>query len=244
MSSSARSIPDIPGDYQHRALHHGPHSQRRWHRQKLEVVLAAAARRPFRSALDAGCGSAIVSSQLARAHPASTVVGLDLSCSAIDFCRATYRDEPNLSFATADLTLPDLDVNRQFEFVFSTEVIEHLEQDQVAHYLGNLHRFGSRECRYFLSTPDYSTSWPAVEWSLDLLRLTPRMRGHQHLTLFTPHRLRRVLEQAGFRLERLYGFCGFGPLFGSLSPALANWVEAWETQRARGLLIGCEFTKC
>jgi 2-polyprenyl-3-methyl-5-hydroxy-6-metoxy-1,4-benzoquinol methylase len=244
MSSNVRSIPDIPGDYQHRALHHGPHSQRRWHRQKLEMVLATAARRPFRSALDAGCGSAIVTAQLASAHPTSSVVGLDLSRSAIDFCRATYCKVQNLSFETADLTQPGLELNRQFDFVCSTEVIEHLKQEQVAHYLGNLHKFGSRECRYFLSTPDYSSSWPAVEWSLDLLQLTPRMRGHQHLTLFTPHRLRRVLEQVGFRLERLYGFCGFGPLLVSLSPSLANWVEVWEKRRSRGLLIGCEFTKC
>jgi 2-polyprenyl-3-methyl-5-hydroxy-6-metoxy-1,4-benzoquinol methylase len=243
MSSNAHSVPDIPGDYQHRALHHGPQSQRHWHRQKLEVVLDVAARHPFCSALDAGCGSGIVSCQVARIYPAAHVVGLDLSSSAIDFCRATHRNEQNLSFHTADLTQPGLQLNQQFEFVFSTEVIEHLEQDQVASYLNNLHRFGSRQCRYFLSTPDYSTSWPAVEWSLDFLRLTPRMRGHQHLTLFTPDRLQRALEQAGFRVERLYGFCGFGPLLGSLSLTLAAKVESWEKRRARGLLIGCEFTQ-
>ncbi|HYC71298.1 MAG TPA: class I SAM-dependent methyltransferase [Opitutaceae bacterium] len=244
MFSGAPSIPDIPGDYQHRALHHGPQSQRRWHRQKLEIVLEAAARRPFDSALDAGCGSAIVSAQLARAYPDAEVLGLDLSRGAVEFCRRTYGAQRNLAFLTADLTQPDLKLDRAFDFIFSTEVIEHLQPDQVAQYLRNLHRFGRPGCRYFLSTPDYSTCWPAVEWTLDLLRLTPRMRGHQHLTLFTPGRLRRALEHAGFRLDGMYGFCGFGPLLGSVSSALATRLESWERRRGRGLLIGCEFSKC
>ena len=243
MSSSERSIPDIPGDYQHMAMHHGPHSQRRWHRQKLEIVLESAARNPFRSALDAGCGSAIVSARIARAFSGSTVVGLDLSSSAIEFCRTTYRDEPNLSFRIANLTKPDLEISQQFEFVFSTEVIEHLRLDQVSDYLKNLHRLGSPGGRYFLSTPDYSTAWPAVEWNLDILQLTPRMRGHQHLTLFTPDRLCRELEKSGFRIERIFGFCGFGPLLGSISSFVADSVETWERRRARGMLIGCEFVK-
>ena len=243
MFSAAPSVPDIPGDYQHRALYHGPQSQRRWHRQKLDIVLAAAAHHPFRRALDAGCGSAVVAAQIARAFPHAQVVGLDLSPGAVEFCRSNYGQEPNLSFLAADLSDPALQLGRDFDFIFSTEVIEHLWPNQVEHYLANLHRLGRPGCRYFLSTPDYSSSWPAVELILDLFRLTPRMRGHQHLTLFTPGRLRRALDRAGFRIDRIYGFCGFGPLLGSIAPALSGPIEKWEKQRGRGLLIGCEFSQ-
>jgi len=243
MSSSGRNIFDIPGDYQHRALYDGPKSQRRWHQQKIGTVLEVSMHAPFRAALDAGCGSGIVATCLAEKNRHSTVVGLDQSESAVRFCERTYCSQSNLSFIKADLTDPCLELRQKFEFVYSTEVIEHLTQDQVSIYLRNLHRSGSADCRYFLSTPDYSTSWTFVELCLDTLHLTPAMRGHQHLTRFTPKRLQIALEREGFHVGRIFGFCGFGPLLSSFSEAIAAKVETWENRHAKGFLIGCEFSK-
>jgi len=77
-----------------------------------------------RKILDAGCGDGVLSYFLAKRG--ANVTGIDNSEEAIKFAREKCKDSKNLDFLVASVyKLPFKDKN--FDFIVSPEVIEHLE---------------------------------------------------------------------------------------------------------------------
>jgi SAM-dependent methyltransferase len=98
-------------------------------------LLAAVQPLAPRRVLDAGCGEGHVTAWLAAALPASEITGLEGRAEAL----AAFRERnPGLRAVEGDLcALPFLD--RAFELVLCTEVLEHLPQPRGAlHELGRV----------------------------------------------------------------------------------------------------------
>jgi len=92
------------------------------------------------SLLDVGCGEGIVTERLARAFPATRVVGVDVADPAL-LHEWEGRRAPNLGFAPGSAySLPYGD--GEFEVVSAFEVLEHLERADEA--LAELARVASR----------------------------------------------------------------------------------------------------
>ncbi len=92
-------------------------------------LLARASHRPVRHAIDVGCGAGEVSLALARGHPASTIIGLDISESLIAVARERGAGLSNVSFLVADAAdwrgsqfAPDLIVSRHGVMFFADPV--------------------------------------------------------------------------------------------------------------------------
>jgi SAM-dependent methyltransferase len=75
--------------------------------------------------LDAGCGAGYGSCLLAD-HGATHVWAIDASQKAIDFCRHHFI-RPNLTFRQMDLGLVTGFDARSFDFVFSSQALEHVQ---------------------------------------------------------------------------------------------------------------------
>jgi SAM-dependent methyltransferase len=67
-----------------------------------ERLLARTREFPFRHALDIGCGAGELSLALARGHPRSRVIGVDVSPSLIDSAKARAESISNVEFELAD----------------------------------------------------------------------------------------------------------------------------------------------
>jgi ubiquinone/menaquinone biosynthesis C-methylase UbiE len=92
------------------------------------------------SLLDVGCGEGVVTELLARAFPATRVVGVDVADPAL-LAEWEGRRAPNLGFAPGSAyALPHAD--GEFEVVTAFEVLEHLERPGDA--LAELARVASR----------------------------------------------------------------------------------------------------
>jgi 2-polyprenyl-3-methyl-5-hydroxy-6-metoxy-1,4-benzoquinol methylase len=87
--------------------------------------------------LDVGCGSGRVACALARAYPASTFIGYDLSEDAIDAANALAREEglSNTSFRTQDVT--HLDENDTYDVVTAFDIVH--DQKDPETVLANIH---------------------------------------------------------------------------------------------------------
>ncbi|HEY2459228.1 MAG TPA: methyltransferase domain-containing protein [Candidatus Acidoferrum sp.] len=73
--------------------------------------------------LDAGCGSGVLTADIAKAAPGATVIGVDFSESA-RLAHARCRELPNVHIIQADLSQPPL-AARTFDLIWSEGVIHH-----------------------------------------------------------------------------------------------------------------------
>ena len=236
------AIDDVSGDYQYCALHKGLVSQRLWHRKKIEIIGGCLQGKNYEDICDAGCGSGVVADFVSSLLPKSKVVGYDINERSLAFASRQFKKK-NLDFCLKNLLKKGENDKKSFDFIYSLEVIEHFSFANVKEYLAALFHIGKDNARYFITTPDYLSMWPLIEWSMDTLKLTPKMAGHQHLTKFTKSRLRDTLERNGFDVLEIGNFCGMSPFFGHLSLKLSTYIDKIENVVGYGNIIFCEFRK-
>lgn len=208
----------VAGDYQYRALHSGHPMQRFWHRGKLTMIdmLVRNHLKAGSNLLEIGCGAGNL--LLQATVKGSCPVALDLSMQALTFVRSRLEDactgpDAPLGYACIQsigelLPLPDA----SFDCILLSEVIEHLPNPRVS--IREAVRVLRPGGRLLVTTPNYRSFWPVMEWAVDRMNMAPRMAGEQHISRFHPASLRRLLLDCGLGLEY------FGTIY-TLSPFLS-----------------------
>lgn len=215
---------EIPGDYQHRARTRGFVVQRFWHAEKERMIRKFSPPAPGEVVLDVGCGSGVIADVLAGMG--ARVTGVDGSPRAVDYARRTFV-RPNLDFVLGlvdDLRFAPASVDR----VYCLELIEHIHEHQARELLASLHRLTRSGGTLTLTTPNYHGLWPALELLLDASGLVPHLDGDQHVSHFHAARLRALLEETGWTVERLTTFSTLAPFASVLGWRVAEGVAAME----------------
>lgn len=235
----------VAGDYQYRALHSGHPMQRFWHRGKLTMIDRLLRIHLDENArlLEVGCGAGnlLLQATVRGSYP----VALDLSMQALTFVRSRLQaacDGPDAprGYACVQsigewLPVPD----NSFDCIILSEVIEHLEKPQVS--LREATRALRPGGRLLVTTPNYRSFWPVMEWAVDRLNMAPKMAGEQHISKFHPASLRRLLMDCGLNIEYFGTIYTLSPFLSLVSP---NQADAWlarELDRRSGsgmILVG------
>jgi 2-polyprenyl-3-methyl-5-hydroxy-6-metoxy-1,4-benzoquinol methylase len=213
----------ISGDYQARALSSERAAQRFWHEAKFRLIERVAMPGKGDRVLDAGCGSGTISHFLSTY--AGDVTGVDSNPSAIRFAREAFK-APNLQFRLGQFD--DLRSGKPFDRIYCIEVIEHLYEHQVADVLGLFHELTNPGGELFLTTPNYRSAWPLIEWLLDKFALVATLQEAQHVTRFTKGKLSEVCERAGWKVRCIGTFNGVSPFIAPISRRLALGMERLE----------------
>jgi 2-polyprenyl-3-methyl-5-hydroxy-6-metoxy-1,4-benzoquinol methylase len=218
----------VAGDYQYRALHSGHRMQRFWHGGKLTMIDQLI--RPHLNAgsriLEIGCGAGNLLLQASQGG--SYPVALDLAMQSLAFVRSRLQEAksgpqaPNGFACTQAIgeLLPF--AAGSFDCILLSEVIEHLEAPQVS--IREASRVLRPGGRLLLTTPNYRSLWPVMEWSVDLLNMAPKMAGEQHISRFHPASLRRILVQSGLGIEYFGTIYSLSPFLSLVSP---GWASRW-----------------
>ncbi|PYJ30805.1 MAG: hypothetical protein DME90_01840 [Verrucomicrobia bacterium] len=221
----------ISGDYQARALKSDRAAQRFWHEAKFRLMERIAMPGKDDRVLDAGCGSGTISHFLSL-H-AGEVVGIDSNPSAIEYASGAYK-APNLQFRLGQFE--DLAGEKPFDKIYSIEVVEHLYEHQVADVLSLFHELTNPGAQLFVTTPNYRSAWPLIEWLLDRFGLVAELDEVQHVTHFNRLMLRSMCERAGWRVDHIGSFNGLAPFIAPISRRLALGIEKIEFSLSRILL--------
>ena len=211
----------IDGAYQYKALTEGNPVQRFWHEAKQLVIDRFLPPEPGDFVMDVGCGSGVISNHLAEGD--AEVIAVDGNPAAIAFARKQFPSE-KIRFVNG-LVDELFDAGRPVDKIYCLEVIEHVYYDQVVNMLKAFHALLKPGGRAFLTTPNYASLWPVIEFACDKLQKTATMRGDQHVCHFTPKRLRNVSREAGFEVERLASFCLAAPWAAPLGQGLARRIH-------------------
>lgn len=216
----------IPGDYQHRALNQGHPIQRFWHASKHLVIDAFLPPAPSDTVVDVGCGSGVISDHLGKSG--ATVTGVDANRDAVRFAERQYgRDNVQFVNALVDTTFP---VKGLVDKIYCLELIEHIYRDQGLNMLEIFHSNLADGGKVFLTTPNYRSMWPLIEYLMDASGRFPELSGPQHVEHYTPKKLTALCEEAGFAVKKLTSFCGIAPWVAGLSWSLATRLHSLETR--------------
>jgi ubiquinone/menaquinone biosynthesis C-methylase UbiE len=216
----------VAGDYQYRALHSGHPMQRFWHRGKLVMIDQLI--RPYLRAgsrlLEIGCGAGnlLLQATVAGSYP----VALDLSLQALTFVQSRLRETQSTTESPSGFTctqaigesLPFRE--HSFDCVLLSEVIEHLETPK--HSIEEATRVLCPGGRLLITTPNYRSFWPLMEWAVDRMNMAPKMAGEQHISRFHPSSLKKMLVESGLRMEYAGSMYSLSPFLSLISSERAN----------------------
>ncbi len=166
------------------------------HRHVARIIVETVRPLDVRSVVDVGCGNGANLAALQTALKIDDVTGIDISPEAIAVAQKRVRG----SFHVMDLSASPASLDRTFDLVLSSQVIEHLEDDDA--FLTRLRAMCAGYC--FVGT------------------MQGRMRKSEvhigHLRNYTRAGLEEQMRHAGFRIERViaWGFPFYSPLYRSL----------------------------
>ena len=183
-AAASRLAPGIPPDYYESI--HAVELEHWWHlgmRRLTAVVLGDRLTRPGARILDAGCGTGGFLRFALDAGSFSRACGIDLGAAAIELARTRVPEAELAVGALVDLPYED----GAFDLVATNDVLQHVAEDEVDGSLRELRRVLAPGGAVFLRT----------NGSRRLRRERDDWRAYDSATL------RRTLEDAGFRVERL-----------------------------------------
>jgi len=221
----------IRGDYQFNAYFNGNPLQRFWHRFKISTAIENLQIRQGMQLLDAGCGSGVLSSLIARINPSIKITGLDGNADAIHFCKQQWRDLPNINFLEGPIDRLNQFEDEEMDGIAFLEVIEHITANQSVFVLGEFYRILKRGGLLVVSTPNRRSLWPVQEGVIDMLHLAPKMKSEQHEKLYSGNELGKIAEQIGFGIHKKQSINFIAPWIAVISGKYAKKAHSWEIKQ-------------
>ncbi|MBZ5551877.1 MAG: methyltransferase domain-containing protein [Acidobacteriia bacterium] len=217
----------IPGDYQYCALTRGNPVQRFWHYSKQLAIKRYLPPGSGERILDVGCGSGVITSFLGESG--ASVLGIDSSEDAIAFASQEFS-APNVRFERLLVDdLVGLD-HLSFDKIYCLELIEHIYRNQTRELFQQFRTLVKPGGKVFVTTPNYRSLWPLIEWIMDTARLAPQMSEHQHVEFFNARKLQDTGLECGFEMEESVSMCFLAPWLAPLSWRLAEKADVLESR--------------
>ncbi len=180
-------------------------------RRRIVTLLDYLDVQPSDKILDAGCGEGFYLMLLDELYGCQ-IVGLDNDPQILERAKRWVGEKSNVKFVVGGVTkLPFED--ESFDKIILSEVLEHVPDDRQA--LNEVYRVLKKGGTLGITVPnhDYPFLWDPFNWIREHLRL-----GHfdpesgffggiwaMHLRLYYPQEIERLVEEAGFEVEKIEG---------------------------------------
>ncbi len=187
-----------------------------WHDLKFRAVaahLTGAGR-----VLDIGCGPGTF---IGNYLDGVDCLGVDFSAPQIDYANRRYATARH-RFSTETLGR----IDERFDAITLIEVIEHLPPPEARHLLVEARGLLSGQGRLVVTTPNYRSLWPLIEWGVN--RVSRVSYDQQHVNKYDRPRLAADLAQAGYGKVEVATAVGLAPFAAAFGRRPAEWLDAAE----------------
>ena len=190
-----------------------------WHDLKFRAV--AARLDGVGKVLDVGCGpGTFIGNYLGNVD----CLGIDVSAPQIDYANRRYGTVRHRFSTEALAGLGD--AGERFDAVTLIEVIEHLASADARGLLDEVRRLLSPQGRLVVTTPNYRSLWPLIEWGVN--RVSRVTYEQQHINKYDRGRLAADLAHAGYAKVDIGTAVGLAPFAAVLGRRPARWLDAVE----------------
>jgi 2-polyprenyl-3-methyl-5-hydroxy-6-metoxy-1,4-benzoquinol methylase len=227
MPESTFDYTGIPVGFYDQMLRGGNPIRRLWHLSKFERVLDALPRRPGLSLLDVGCfAGSFLSLVPEQRFPRQ--LGVDILPEQVAWAEqhhgTGFRRFRHVADVAALEALPET-----FDAVTLIEVIEHLGREEAGVLLRALAMRTVPGGVLILTTPNYASGWPVIEWLVDLVSSVKYEEQHvTHFTFFGIERQLRAIHPGffdDFELVLKTTSHLATPFLAAISFRLAHWLS-------------------
>lgn len=168
--------------------------------------------------LDVGCGpGTFIGNYLAGVE----CLGIDSSDLQVDYANRRYGTAGH-RFSTQRLGT----LGERFDAVTMIELLEHLPPADARRLLAEARGLLSPRGRLVVTTPNYRSLWPLIEWGVN--RVSRVSYEQQHINRYRRGRLADELGQAGFGRVEVGTAVGLAPFAAVLGGRPARWLDAVE----------------
>ena len=194
--------------------------RRRWHLNRLRLFELMGISRDH-VVLDAGCGAGNLVFMIAP-H-CRVAVGCDAYHDRLAFGAKRGRGA-YVQASIEELPLAEESIDK----ILCLEVLEHLKASNSRRVLLEFHRVLRPDGQLLITTPNYRSPWPAIEFAMEALGLVPKVPGNDHLSKYNRQTLTCALAAAGFHVLRGGSFNHLSPFAAALSERWAERLYHWE----------------
>ena len=134
--------------------------------------------------------------------------------------------------------------SKSIDSISMIELIEHIDNRDLNHLLKECKRVLNKNGNIYLSTPNYLSLWPILEFFLN--KVSPVDYKHEHINKFNKKRLASVMKKNGFQILELNSFILFSPFLAFISFKFAKAMIVFDnflTKFLPGFLIFCRLKK-
>ena len=226
MNFDYSSIPE--GYYDH--ILYGKNGLRKfWHFHKFDSVLRYIPidkKGNEKSILDVGCFAGSFLGMIDK-DTFGSQYGIDILPPQIAFAQNRYGSEFR-KFELYDSSFhTEFKISQKFDIITLIEVIEHLDTVQIKDLLSHLLKFLKPDGRIIITTPNYFSFWPVLEFALNLI--SDVKYEEQHLTKFRyfdfPKHLQMILGDVPLVCEKLTTTHFLSPFVAPINYSFATKVS-------------------
>lgn len=233
----------IPSSYEKDAIKSSSGTRRFWRNMKTRIIIDMVSKYagPGARILDAGCGPGVILEEIRRESGKNKyrLFGTDVRP---DMLKIAKKQMPNARFFASDLEASIGAKDDSFDVVYCAHVVEHLTKPETA--FREFYRVLRPGGALIVTTPNYRSLWPVLEWVWDRFYVPTRgggesraIWGEQHVTKFTRRRLSSVMEKCGFGVAEIGTSLQASIISSVLSEGLAEKIREVEMRHIKPLGI-------
>ena len=192
-----------------------------WHDLKFRAVAAHLPR--AKRLLDIGCGPGTF---IGNYLDGTEALGIDASAPQIEYANRHYSTGFH-RFSTQPVAAL-ADARERFDAITMIELLEHLAADEAVRLLTQARELLAPDGILIVTTPNYGSLWPVIEWGLN--RLSQVNYEQQHINPYRRKYLTRHLAAAGYRSATIKTIVGFAPFAAVFGMKPAQYLDAFETR--------------